>query len=278
MKVKKKKHIYNSKYIVIIFIVVFILGITTTLQKSKRTDLNLSKNNSIVAQSTPQPDPFAGKLIVEKFPNENILWYHVTLQTNNLAVENNNYPPLLESELLPDLFNLPMVKIRGGAQLVIQKVVYNTHIENPYQGKNNDGVTQRQYNSDLYVSIKGFSLDLMKTYQNDYAKATLSAVDPRIIPYLENKDYCQQDADCEIRVSFCGYGSFNKYETYIDASGCETSAFDMELLNSNGQPVFYDGEQYDQALKCYVKANYAGSVCIKNQCKGTGRTLTCVDR
>lgn len=278
MKLKQKKHIYDVKYFIILLIIAFIIGLAVTIQKTKNTRPVSIQNQKIIVQPTSEPDPYAGKRIVEKFPNENILWYHVTLQTDNLSNGVNSNPPLLVSYILPDLFDLPMVKIGGGAVNVIEKVVYNTKTGYPYQGESKEGAMYRQYNSDFYIAIKGFSLDVTKTYKNSYAQATLSFVNPQIIPYLENKDYCQQDSDCVIRNSFCGYGSFNEYEYYADIYGCESPPYDLELLNPTGQPIFFDGQEYDQTLKCYVKASYSGSACIKNQCKGTGRTLSCINR
>lgn len=275
MKVKKRFTISNI-FVLILIIVIFILGLIFFLSAVTKTS---QESTFTKPQSTPEINPYTGKRVVDKYPNENILWYHVNLRTDVLSGGLNRNPPLLQPDILPELFDLPMVReSHGGAIDVIEKIVYDTKGGYPYQGGIKDGASYRQYNSDFFVRIKGFSLDLTKTYQNKYAKATLSYVDPQIIPYLENKDYCKQDSDCMTRDSFCGYGSFNTYEAYADIYGCESPAYDLETVNAQGQPIFYDGEHYDQSMKCYIKASYSGSSCVKNQCKGTGRTLSCVNR
>lgn len=232
---------------------------------------------SIDIRPTSRPDPHEGKRVVEEYPNQDILWYQVHLRTDNLYEGVNQNPPLLAPDILPDLFDLPMVKQSGGAVNVIQRIVYDTQTGYPYKGSHKDGVMYRQYNSDFFIAIKGFALDMTRQYKNSYASATVSFVDPKIIPYLKNKDYCEVDNDCLIRDSFCGYGSFNKYEEYADIYGCESPPYDLESINAEGMPTFMD-EQYDEAMKCNVRAQYSGASCIRQQCKGTGRTLHCISQ
>lgn len=270
---KRVKNLLLAVFIV--SIAIFSGYLTTPKNKSVDPEHRPGGDNYRNLNLSSSPSPASTRRVVDKYPNENILWYHIYLTTDIMKGGTNQNPKFL-IDILQDLFDLPMVEFpQGGATIVIKNIVYNTKDGYPDKGGMKDGVSYRQYNSDFYIAIKGFSLDLTRTYKNEEAEAKLAFVDPKTIPYIENKDYCEVDNDCMIRDSFCGYGSFNKYEYYADVWGCESPPYDLEVLNADGQPIFYD-EIYDEKMSCNVRAKYAGVKCANHQCKGTGRTLSCI--
>ncbi len=140
----------------------------------------------------------------------------------------------------------------------ISHIVYDTRDGSPY-----DSVLDFSY----YALFKNESVELKSSYENESIIAQVARIDERLIPYIEDSDYCETDADCVVRTDFCKYGAFNHYHSFHDIWGCVViteTEFECNVPDP-GEECF--------STECDVE--YIGVECISNQCFAKNRTENC---
>jgi len=122
-----------------------------------------------------------------------------------------------------------------------------------------------------YILVdKNIVIDTSKIYDKAGLKIIIQKSDQNLLSYLKNPLYCQVDGDCAIRNRECAYGSFNKFNEYHGAWGCEGT-------------TFYPNESEKESKFCDVSKKYwnieysGGSKCINYKCSPANKKITCIE-
>ena len=172
-------------------------------------------------------------------------WYHITIAKKQAITSDEPTPYLRE------LFGLPEGKSFS--------LVYDTGEGDPYETR---------FDFSYYIFINDQLIKLKDKYENENLIVEVANVDPKLMPYLEDSDYCESNEDCVIRSNFCAYGAFNYYQRFIDVWGCEQGFYPEEDEKSLQELCNKETE--------HPEVKYTGAKCINHQCVAQGRTVTCV--
>jgi hypothetical protein len=142
---------------------------------------------------------------------------------------------------------------------IISKIVFDT------RGRNSNEKNFSIYNSNYYLALKEGKIEAPKKFEDEYTVINVYPVKSSLEPYIDSPDYCKTDSDCTIRTNFCTYGSFNYYQEFLEAFGCETVADETD----------YRYMILDEEKGCYTQVSYGGSKCLNNQCVGQNRKVFC---
>jgi len=126
------------------------------------------------------------------------------------------------------------------------------------------------FNRVYYIVLKPGvkSIDTEKTYNKDGVVGIISKADPKLLPFIKDQSYCEENVDCTVGRNFCSYGSHNKFRVYIaDIYGCEAPQYTQEDA--------YELEDLCDPDKERPKVRYNGSLCINNKCVAQNRTFSC---
>lgn len=248
----KKVIIYILGTIVLIFLIVSVIYIYR-MDKVKVTENNTNLDKSIVTN----------KSISAKGQHP----YKVQLSLNSGISKPKpysfDYTTSYVGNYLMEVLELGKPVSTASFKKLIPSIVYDSTQGSPY-GDNNNRFNHNYY---IFLEPEVTSLDTQKVYLNDEFKATVSDVDAKLLPYIQDSNYCEMDTDCSVGYNFCSYGSYNKFRTYIDIWGCEGTQYPQEN----------ESELYAicAIAKQSPEVKYIGSKCVSNKCVAQNREVVC---
>jgi hypothetical protein len=119
---------------------------------------------------------------------------------------------------------------------------------------------------DYYVVKQSGNLPQNQEYVLPTLTILISKADESLKPWLLNRTFCQKNADCVIRESYCTLGAFNYYDRLITSWAClegKKSIFGTE----------YD--VFDSQKQCTINLGFDGLTCQANTCKAGPEILSC---
>jgi len=121
------------------------------------------------------------------------------------------------------------------------------------------------FNAVYYALLKSDTRPAASKICREGFGLTVSAV-PELLPYIQNRQYCERDSDCAIRQSQCEYDAFNYYEPFAIAYGCE-----------DGEQFMADGTNPQDKCKAGEKPvlDYRGAQCANHKCRVKAKRVLC---
>jgi len=146
---------------------------------------------------------------------------------------------------------------------IISGISYDSTQKSPYGNDN------YKFNREYFILLEPGTdtLDTEKIYKTKELTAMVSKAEPKLLPYIQNTNYCEVDADCSVSYNFCSYGSYNKFRSYSDIWGCASINYPQE--DEKKLWAMCDATKQDPAVK------YTGSKCISNKCIAQNREVVC---
>lgn len=269
MKNKKQNNLAKIIFIVTVIAFLCFMGFLIIIKES----FDLARQKIVLAPPQSQTNTF------KKNENNNIQaenFYKVNLRLNAGVSEPR---PYIANDGLVNISNLGNYLI-DILQLgkptsyysyddFILLIAYDSTQGSPYEDENH------KFNKDYFILLKTQikALDTQKTYKTAEFSATVSKVDQKLLPFIQDSNYCETNADCSVGYNFCSYASYNKFrKLIIEVTGCEYKDYpqedekELEALCPIADPIYQSYE-----------VNYAGSKCIKNKCVAQNRTVKCIE-
>jgi hypothetical protein len=164
---------------------------------------------------------------------------------------------------LIDILQLAKPVSTASYKNIILRIFYDSTQVSPY-GDN-------KFNHEYFIFLEPGTetLDTQKIYKTKELTATVSKADPKLLPYVQDVNYCQIDADCSVGHNFCRYASYNKFRAYEDIWGCESENYPQE-----------DAEKLwamCDTTKQHAEVRYTDSRCISNKCVAQNKEMLCVN-
>jgi hypothetical protein len=220
--------------------------------------------------------------------------YDVTSQTNTqerIPTSPTSTQPTTTAPLVPHFYAVD-VKIPDSASVSLGGILPRIPLKTPgVRGFNvlymKTGEIKFNFNQETLVQTvapgmytlylrsdrpEGSGVDLGTYPYGNSLTATVSTIDPKVLPYIQDRSYCEVTADCVPGYGDgCRGGFFNKYVPIPETHGCygDYSITQEEKLMCPSDP--------EKDFFQHTEAEYAGPQCIQNKCVASERVLVCVD-
>ncbi len=129
----------------------------------------------------------------------------------------------------------------------------------------NSSTQQFEFEGLFYLLWAGRELE-EKDYENEFLRIEVKKLrNKELIPYLQNRKYCEYDRDCMERILFeeCCVGVFNNYKRVIDRPfGCPS--------------LSVCGLNLSRCADCEVE--FGEIKCVENECRGFDVQIISIDQ
>ena len=263
----------NKIFIVLMIIVATLLLIGGKLalkpdEPSQNFPQTRNKNHQTKALAKMGPnanvdDPATNRILVSnnlltdiEYPeNERTgpLLYRFAVKRKSRTLDLSKLPYCTESAKQLECFLMKPFNMQAHSVEYISYNIKETAIQNDRGRK----VLKDLFDAVYYVRlIHGTPQISTGTYEQDDFTLTVSAPPEQLLKYTEDRQYCEKDQDCELKLQECEYDAFNNFEKWNNAYGCEDEGEeDRRLLDETKC-----GENKKAVL------TYSKPKCIKNKC------------
>jgi hypothetical protein len=241
---------YSKKSFLLLFSVIILIIVVFALSNlfQKNSDEQIAESEVGIASTHKEA-------IQEEYKQNETGKIPEQFYTMNIVMKNSYSPYFWDSDFTS------MFGLKDGLS-ISPEVFYDSHF--PYYDYSNNKYV---YTGNFYLKIDKNNIKQLdfKKYVGNSFDATLSPIDPKIIPYINDMKYCEVDSDCHESGYFCGSGVFNYYKKQVSGFGC----YDID------SSITEDEKNMCDLSSKHPELSYTNIRCVSNQCT-SDRAVTCV--